>query len=199
MRIVSRGCWSGLSPFLPGNAVPSRRAILKMNTDNLTIERLKTLLHYNKVTGVFTWRVSRRGTSPVGSIAGSVPNSDGYIQIKIDGVLHKAHRLAWFYVTGIQPASEVDHKNRDRTDNRFRNLRLCDEAQQAWNRSTRSDNTSGMAGVSFKRDTGNWIVRIQKRGIRLYVGEFSSKSEAIAARRRVSATAFGEYSAERSK
>ncbi len=168
-----------------------------MNTGNLTLARLKTLLHYNRATGVFTWRVSRRGTSQAGSIAGSVPNSAGYIQIKVDGVLHKAHRLAWFYVTALRPSAEVDHKNRIRTDNRFCNLRLCDEAQQAWNRSTRSDNTSGMAGVSFKRDTGNWTVRIQKRGIRLYVGEFASKSEAIAVRRRVSATAFGEYSAER--
>jgi hypothetical protein len=60
-----------------------------------------------------------------GSTAGSVKRN-GYVAIKIDGVLYKAHRLAWYLGTGVWPAPEIeiDHINRVKGDNRLCNLRL---------------------------------------------------------------------------
>ena len=84
---------------------------------------LKSILHYNKASGFFTWIAApRRGRSYVGKRAGVIGNH-GYLVIGISGKTYLAHRLAWLYVTGEFPKNQVDHKNRKRTDNRWLNLR----------------------------------------------------------------------------
>jgi len=59
----------------------------------LTQGRLKELLSYNPDSGKFVWEINRRGPVKVGLIAGTL-NSQGYIQIVVDGRNYKAHRLA---------------------------------------------------------------------------------------------------------
>lgn len=159
--------------------------------------RLLEVLHYDPLSGVFTWRIRRGGSAIVGSIAGGL-NSDGYLQIKIDGVLYKAHRLARFYVNGVMPGDdvEIDHRNRIRTDNMFSNLREADDSQTACNRSTRSDNSSGVPGVNWNTEAGKWRVRVQKNGKRLLVGDFVDFDEAVAAREVVVNAWHGEFAGE---
>ena len=77
----------------------------------LTQERLKEVLHYDPETGIFMWLVAPNGRIRVGMEAGS--SHDGYIGIKVDRILYKAHRLAWFYMTGEWPANDVDHWDRN--------------------------------------------------------------------------------------
>lgn len=165
----------------------------RARTTLLTAERLRELLSYDPVTGIFTWRVDRGGNAKRGSVAGS-PNSDGYIQIKIDGVLHKAHRLAWLYVHGTWPDEQIDHRIGDRSDNRISELRPADFSENACNRGLRSDNKSGVPGVHWDREAGKWNVRVQKSGKRILVGRFHSLTDAIAARRAYSEFVQGEYS-----
>ena len=47
----------------------------------------------------------------------------GYLIIKIKGVQWKAHRLAWVKYYGVAPRNNIDHINRNKTDNRICNLR----------------------------------------------------------------------------
>ena len=60
----------------------------------LTHDRLLTVLHYGKETGIFTWLVSAAHRIKVGDVAGS-PSGRGYRKIMIDGEKYYAHRLAW--------------------------------------------------------------------------------------------------------
>ena len=55
-------------------------------------------------------------------MAGSV-HSTGYVRIGIDGRKYTSHRLAWLYVHGVWPSDQIDHINRNRSDNRIANLR----------------------------------------------------------------------------
>jgi hypothetical protein len=80
----------------------------------LTQERLKHLLHYNPDTGVFTWVQRASKSVRVGNSAGS-KNKSGYIDIRIDKSLHKAHRLAWLYIYGVCPNGKIDHINNVKT------------------------------------------------------------------------------------
>ena len=57
---------------------------------------LHDVLRYDPKTGKFFWLESR-GRVAEGDEAGT-PDKDGYIQIRIDGVIYKAHRLAWYFM-----------------------------------------------------------------------------------------------------
>lgn len=149
-----------------------------MNT-GLTQERLKELLEYNPDTGVFTWKESRR-RALAGCVAGYENKRGGrYIKIKIDHVEYAAHRLSFLYMTGIIP-DEVDHINRDRTDNRWLNLRSVNSMYNARNRGRMSTNKSGITGVHKDRTLWRATIMIKSKHLYLYRGD--CKHDAILAR-----------------
>ena len=59
----------------------------------LTSERLRELLSYDQETGVFTWKVKRRGYTEAGNVCGKSLITNGYQRIRIDG---KRHHLGYF-------------------------------------------------------------------------------------------------------
>lgn len=48
---------------------------------------------------------------------------------------------------------------------------------------TRTTNTSGVTGVSFKKSTDRWIAYIKYKGKLIQLGSFKEKNEAIQARK----------------
>lgn len=140
-------------------------------------KRLLEVLSYDRETGDFTCRITRRSKAVAGSIAGTL-NSNGYIQISIDRTIYLAHRLAWFYVHEEWPPRQIDHRNELKSDNRFDNLRLATGSQNMLNTSTRRDNTSGIKGVSFTKRTGKWAAYLHHDGKRLHLGSYLEKSDA---------------------
>lgn len=163
----------------------------------LTQARLKELLHYDPETGVFTWLV-RRGPMAAGSVAGSAylkrKDGDLYITITVDGhCFQNAARLAWLYMTGIIPVEQVDHKNRQPLDNRWRNLRLATPGQNQANKGVRKDNTSGYVGVAFIPEKGKWRARLSVDGRHKYLGYFPDPEQASAAYRKAISAIRGEF------
>lgn len=162
----------------------------------LTQDRLKELLHYDPETGVFTWRASRGGRVS-GSVAGSASLS-GYTIIRITVGSGKptdfrAHRLAFLYMTGSFPIGDVDHIDRDRKNNRWSNLRACSRSQNLANSSIRSDNTSGVRGVSFDKERGKYLWQCVSGGIKSQ-GREDSLEAATLARNRAAMKLHGEFS-----
>jgi len=94
--------------------------------------RLREVLHYDPNTGIFKWLISTSNRVHIGDAAGSV-NAQGYREIMFDGGRYSAHRLAWFYQTGVWPNGEIDHSNLDKTEHRWINLRYATHAQNLWN------------------------------------------------------------------
>ena len=88
----------------------------------LTANRLRKVLSYVPATGIFRWKVSVSTRAPVGTIAGA-KNGRGYRQIRIDGRPYSASRLAWLYMTGKWPNSEISYINGKPSDTRWANLR----------------------------------------------------------------------------
>lgn len=144
----------------------------------LTQERLKALLRYDPATGVFT-RLVRLPKSHygVGEVAGSLNDSDA-VMIMVDGKRHRAHRLAWLYMTGRWPSCEIDHRNRKRHDNRWSNLREATRGQQGQNMSKHRDGKSGFLGVTWRNDRRKWKAQIQVDGMRKCIGLFDEPQAA---------------------
>lgn len=146
----------------------------------LTAERLRQLLSYDPETGVFRRRVTQTNRNKVGDVAGT-PNDKGYLLIMVDGRRYLAHRLAWFYVYGEWPAGEIDHINRQRSDNRIANLRDATRSLNTQNTGMFSSNTSGKKGVSFHRASGKWQARIGLDGRLIHLGVHATKELAALA------------------
>lgn len=147
----------------------------------LNVTKLKECLDYNKETGFFTWKCNKGGSARIGSIAGSI-DSKGYVQIRFDGKLYLAHRLAFAFENGELPKLDIDHIDRNPKNNAFSNLRTCKHSENHQNVDLRSDNTSGITGVSYIKQNRKWLAYINKDGKRFRLGLFESKDSAIKAR-----------------
>jgi len=103
------------------------------------------------------------------------------ILITVEKVQYPAHRLAWRYMTGVDPHLSIDHIDQNPFNNSWDNLRQADDFVQANNRTYRS----GTPGVNFHKATGKWAARIQRKGKRVHLGLFTTKEAAIVYREQV--------------
>lgn len=121
-------------------------------------EFLQHVLHYDKLTGEWTWIHPLARSLRVGDRAGT-RRADGRLQIHVGGKCYLASRLAWLYVTGKWPEHEIDHKNRIKSDDRWDNLREATHSENQYNRDwcERSGDLRGICkdGNQFRVIIGN--------------------------------------------
>lgn len=146
----------------------------------ITYEFLKEILHYDPITGLFTWKVDRSGAVKIGSIAGG-PHNKGYWNIRVGDKKYLAHRLAWFWMTGEWPEEQIDHKDCNRRNNTWVNLREATRSQNAKNTTKYKNNKSGFKGVCFSKQSENYIAQIQLNGRTKFLGHFNTAEEAAEA------------------
>ena len=139
-----------------------------MSKPILTYERAHQVLIYNPETGSLHWRVTRPG-APKGALVGT--RSNGYTQVEIDYRLYKAHRVIWLMQTGKWPTHHIDHKNRMRADNRWKNLREATPKQNARNRRPSKRNSSG----TFPTFDEAVVARVSAE--KLHYGEFAARPD----------------------
>lgn len=77
----------------------------------------------------------------------------------------------------------IDHINMNKLDNRKCNLRIADKKINSINRGLQSNNKTGYKGVYHDKRYGTWNARVTVSGKTIHLGTFSTKEEAIAARR----------------
>lgn len=143
----------------------------------VTHERLLEALDYSPVSGTFTWRIKPCNRVEAGSVAGSP--IDGYIRIYLDGQGYRAHRLAWFYVKGVWPSGFIDHKDTNRSNNSWLNLREATRSQNNQNRNTNKNSLTGVKGVYQIASTGKYSATIQHNRVIYRLGSaFATIEEA---------------------
>lgn len=139
----------------------------KINTQkqqNLSHDYLLSVLHYDPITGNFTWLVDRTNKVKKGKIAGYI-NIHAYHVIRMDKNDYQAHRLAWFYMTSEWPSNLIDHINRVRNDNRWCNLREANLSQNAHNKKMSKHNKSNIKGLFYNTHHDVWCGRINYQKI----------------------------------
>ncbi len=159
----------------------------------LTAERLREVLHYDPKTGDFHWLIDASTRVKTGDLAGRI-NSNGYRQIKFEGISYYAHRLAWLYVHGVFPENITDHRSLTRSDNRIENIRPCTYGENAENRPRRTG-AKYLRGAHRLRGRTKWVSYIgtQGGGGCDYLGTFGTEIEAHEAYMREATKRYGEF------
>jgi HNH endonuclease/AP2 domain len=156
-----------------------------------TLNYLRSILDYDPVTGLFTWKKQIGRRIRVGEVAGS-SDKDGYIVIQIDGIKYKAHRLAYLYMTGEWPEDEIDHRDGCPAMNAWNNLRDATRVENIIN-SDRELGESGFRGVKFDPRTRTWRARIGRGYQREYIGAYATAEEAYEAYLTAANAVHGEF------
>src|SRR5258706_15455005 len=138
-------------------------------------ERVLETFDYDPVTGWVINKISRP-RAIAGERAGTI-NGRGYRQICYGGAIYLEHRFIWFYVHGEWPKDEIDHKDGDRQNNAFDNLREATCSQNKMNRPLETG-TSGLRGVSPNKSATGWRARVWVDGQEVSLGEYATKEEA---------------------
>lgn len=170
---------------------------------DLTAAYVRSILHYDPETGVFTWRrrplehfETKRSCGTwngryAGNVAGRI--NIGYVDIHISNTMYLAHRLAWLYMTGSWPKECIDHINMNRSDNRFCNLREATHSENKFNRPKQSKNTSGHKGVTLHKPNSKWVAKICANGKHRNLGYFDTREDAAAAYAKAARELHGEF------
>jgi hypothetical protein len=126
----------------------------------LSHNELLTILFYNPKTGDF---LNRETGKSLGCIKTC---KNGYERkiISIKNQKYKASRLAWFYMTGRWPKTNIDHIDTDSLNNKWHNLREATKQENGWNRGPQSNNTSGYKNITWHKQNKKWQVKFQIDG-----------------------------------
>jgi hypothetical protein len=142
-----------------------------------TQAEIKEILHYDPETGIFRWRFARpKGKVKPWDVAGSLRH--GYIVVKINQRRYCAHRLAWIYMTGKWPENDVDHEDRVRSNNSWKNLRAATRKQNCENRAFSERNKSGFRGVCWDKKNRKWLAYVRHNNKNIHLGYFDNVEEA---------------------
>lgn len=150
-----------------------------------SLEKLKELFVYDQETGHLIRAKDKYKTAArKGDIVGT-PNSDGHLIVRVDYQICYVHRIIWKMVYGQEPPPLLDHKNRNKQDNRIENLRAATHQQNSQNRSLGKNNKTGVLGVYYRpKEPKKWKVDIKVNRKSLHLGYFHTKEEAVLARQK---------------
>ena len=140
-----------------------------MGRNSLTQVDLQAVLSYDPDTGLFT---NLKNNRVVGW------QQSGYLKYEVFGKKYYLHRLVWLYAYGHTPDCEIDHINRNRSDNRLCNLREASRHENLWNSPVRCDSSLGLKGVEYVKKINKYRAVITLYGIKHRLGTFLTAEEA---------------------
>jgi hypothetical protein len=146
----------------------------------LTQKELKESVSYDPSTGIFTWLVNRNRVKK-GDRVGWVHRS-GYSVAQINGHQCMLSRLAFLYMEGYFPEHDVDHKDRNKLNNKWDNLRHVTRQCNCRNVGVGLRNTSGVVGIVWEKTRKKWRAYITVGYRRIWLGRYNKKHDAIKAR-----------------
>lgn len=97
----------------------------------------------------------------------------------------------------INPSDKIlDHKNRNKMDNRKKNLRECSQQNNLFNTSKSGRNKSGVIGVRLNQNN-KWEAQIGFQGKHYYLGSFDNFDDAVKVRLQAEKKYFKEFAPQK--
>jgi hypothetical protein len=139
---------------------------MKHKVKEIDYEEISQAVYYKD--GLLFWKHNNKP-------AGTTTNT-GYMKVQINKIAYSSHRLVWVLFNKEIPIDkQIDHINRNRSDNRIENLRLATPSSNALNKPCKISNT-GVRGVSKDRDY--YKVSFTVNGKSIHVGNFKDLNKA---------------------
>jgi len=114
-------------------------------------------------------------------------------RLSVNGVTLPRTSVVWALANNAWPELNIDHINRECSDDRIENLRSATNTQNNGNMKRSSRNTSGYKGVSFCKSGKKWSARIKAHGKNHWLGYFENPSVAHVAYAKAAERLFGEF------
>lgn len=120
------------------------------------------------------WLINAGKRGKVGEVVGSLQN-EGYWVFKYNRKTYRAHRVIYSLLNPKvnMEGLVVDHIDRNPSNNRIENLRLCSETENHYNRWRKGTKLKGTT-----RSGNRWLAQIQVSGKKLHIGRFDTQEEA---------------------
>lgn len=147
-----------------------------MTPNDIPVEALRALFAYDRSAGRLVWAVGSEAGQPVAMRVRS-----GYRMTEFCGMALLEHRVVWALEHGRWP-SLVDHRDRDKLNNRPENLREASRSENAQNR-VGAKGRSGIRGVFWDTKRGKWCAHAMVDGKTHWLGAFDTVDAAAEARR----------------
>lgn len=137
--------------------------------DSQYLDFIDTYYRYCPITGIVESNSKMNGYRKIGNL-----DSDGYLRTTVkDNKVLKLHHICWYLYYGEWPYCQIDHKDRDRTNNRINNLQLSMPHNQLKNISTQSE-----YGTGISKKSNGYEVSVRFNGERYYIGLFPTVERA---------------------
>jgi hypothetical protein len=108
--------------------------------------------------------------------------------------IHYIHKLvAREWVPNPEEKKCVDHRDGDRTNNHFENLRYATHSENNRNKGKRANATSAYYGVCFHKKANKWNAQIQIEGKRKNLGFFTDEKQAAEVFNKAAAEFYKEF------
>lgn len=151
---------------------------------------IKKHLSYNATTGVLRWKIRQGHRS---KDRAGWRDKHGYWNICFLGYAYKQTHAIWAYKTGRWPRRQVDHKDLNRGNNRWRNLRKATNAQNKHNTTKHRDSRSPYKGVCWDIRHKYWVARICLRGKTTWLGAFKTPEAGYRAYKKAARKMFKQF------
>lgn len=132
------------------------------------------------------------------------PNGGGYLQTQLflNGAFktlgaHMLVAMAFHSHKSCGQLIEVDHFDKDKTNNKASNLRIITHPHNCLHRRVSVRSKSGVNGVTWMKQGKCWVANIRADWNLIYLGCFKNLADAIEARRRAEALRIDELLALR--
>lgn len=165
------------------------RTLVRYEDGHLLWNR-RTLEHFKRPGYVETWNRAYADRL----VGVSIKKRGGHMTFKINLPEEYyevfVHRAIWALVHGTWPVGQIDHIDRDPSNNRVENLREVSGGINQMNKEV--SGAVAYFGVRFKPSTGKYEARIKKDGKQHHIGTFSSAEVAAKARDKIAKMLHGD-------
>lgn len=105
------------------------------------------------------------------------------------------HRFVYEKYFGEIPKDMfIDHKNRNRLDNRISNLRLATKSENTYNRRRQNNNNSSKyKGVYLNKQSGSYVAYVSLNGKRTTIGSYNNEIACANAYNHYAKNMYGEF------